>query len=67
MCIKAEDRSVKARCLSVITGQYCSCRQFKENAILLTQYFSHGKDELDAGIYQSTGSSGFFLLGFFFS
>lgn len=57
--MKTENRSVKARCLLVITGQYCSCRQFKENAILLTQYFNHGEYELDAGMYQST------RLGFF--
>lgn len=61
MRIKAEDRSIKSRCLLVIAGQYCFRRWFKENAIFLTQYFSHGKDELDAGIYQSTGSSLFFF------
>lgn len=53
VCIKAEEKSVKARCLSVIVGQHCSHGQFKENATLLIHYFSHGNDELDAGIHQS--------------
>lgn len=64
VCIKAEDKSIKARCLSVIIGQHCSHGQFKENATLLIHYFSRGNDELDAGIHQSIGFPLFFF--FFF-
>lgn len=45
MGVKAEDRSVEPKHLSLITRQYCSWRLFKENAMLLAQYFSHDRGE----------------------